>query len=580
MAHQRISSRRMGIALLVVFLMAGFLVSRLVDVQVVRAAELQEQSAEIRTTNEVLWASRGSIVDSFGNDLATDVDRYDVSADPRRVGDFRRDGETVTVMAAMAEIALITGANADELLYAVNSKPEAHFTYLVKGVSPEDRQVLRELRNPWLQIDLVRERTYPFGPVTANLTGMLGRDEPLAGVERKYDPCLRAINGTATYQKGADGIRLPGTTQLVEEPIHGGDVKLTIDSDLQWYVLQTLAEHGSRLGAQYGSAMVVRVDDGHVLAAADWPTFDPNDFSESPVEFMGARSFSSPYEPGSIMKSVGIAMLIDGGYTYSEDKIVAPGFYEVYPGRFIKNFLVADDRQLTTAGVLHTSSNTGISVLAHRMPKAEATNYFREFGFGEVTGIDFLGESSGQVLPVDQVDVVTRYNQFFGQGISVTAAQMASSYQTLANDGVRVPLRLVDGCLTNEGEFVPEPVAEPVQVVSASAAQQTVGMMETIVSQGPLRSTLEIPGYRVAAKTGTAEIASSTGYGDDRVISLAGMAPAEDPEYVVLVSFYKPQTSRVSTAAAPAFHEILSHVLKHYRVAPSSEPAILPPLTW
>ncbi|MDP4633832.1 MAG: penicillin-binding protein 2 [Pontimonas sp.] len=580
MAHQRISSRRMGIALLVVFLMAGLLVSRLVDVQVVRAAELQEQSAEIRTTSEVIWASRGSIVDSFGNDLATDVDRYDVSADPRKVGDFRRDGETVTVMAAMAEIALITGANADELLYAVNSDPEAHFTYLVKGVSPEDRQVLRELRNPWLQMDLVRERTYPFGPVTANLTGMLGRDEPLAGVERKYDPCLRAINGTATYQKGADGIRLPGTTQLVEEPIHGGDVKLTIDSDLQWYVLQTLAEHGSRLGAQYGSAMVVRVDDGHVLAAADWPTFDPNDFSESPVEFMGARSFSSPYEPGSIMKSVGIAMLIDGGYTYSEDKIVAPGFYEVYPGRFIKNFLVADDRQLTTAGVLHTSSNTGISVLADRMPKAEATNYLREFGFGEVTGIDFLGESSGQVLPVDQVDVVTRYNQFFGQGISVTAAQMASSYQTLANDGVRVPLRLVDGCMTNEGEFVPEPVAEPVQVVSASAAQQTVRMMETIVSQGPLRNTLEIPGYRVAAKTGTAEIATSSGYGDDRVISLAGMAPAEDPEYVVLVSFYKPQTSRVSTAAAPAFHEILSHVLKHYRVAPSSEPAILPPLTW
>ncbi len=580
MAHQRISSRRMGVALLVIFLMAGLLVSRLVDVQVVRAAELQEQSAEIRTTSEVIWASRGSIVDSFGNDLATDVDRYDVSADPRKVGDFRRDGDVVTVMAAMAEIALITGANADELLYAVNSNPEAHFTYLVKSVSPEDRQALRELRNPWLQMDLVRERTYPFGPVTANLTGMLGTDEPLAGVERKYDSCLRAINGTATYQKGADGIRLPGTTQLVEEPIHGGDVRLTIDSDLQWYVLQTLAEHGSNLGAQYGSAMVVRVEDGHVLAAADWPTFDPNDFSESPVEFMGARAFSSPYEPGSIMKSVGIAMLIDGGYTYSEDKIVAPGFYEVYPGRYIKNFLVADDRQLTTAGVLHTSSNTGISVLADRMPKAEATRYLRNFGFGEVTGIDFLGESSGQVLPVDQVDVVTRYNQFFGQGISVTAAQMASSYQTLANDGVRVPLRLVDGCLTNDGEFVPEPVAEPVQVVSASAAQQTVRMMETIVSQGPLRNTLEVPGYRVAAKTGTAEIATSTGYGDDRVISLAGMAPAENPEYVVLVSFYKPQTSRVSTAAAPAFHEILSHVLKHYRVAPSTEPAILPPLTW
>ncbi|MGA1446249.1 MAG: peptidoglycan D,D-transpeptidase FtsI family protein [Pontimonas sp.] len=580
MPHQRVSSRRMGVALVVVFLMAGLLVSRLVDVQVVRADELKEQSADIRTTSEVIWASRGSIVDSFGNDLARDVDRYDISTDPRKVGDFRRDGEVVTVAGAMAEIAAITETNPDELLYAVNKDTTAHFTYLVKGVSPEDRQLLRELRNPWLQMDLVRERTYPFGPVTANLTGMLGRDEPLAGIERKYDSCLGAINGSATYQRGADGIRLPGTTQVVEQPIHGGDVTLTIDSDLQWYVLQTLAEHGSNLGAQYGSAMVVRVDDGHILAAADWPTFDPNDFSQAPVEFMGARSFSSPYEPGSIMKSIGIAMLIDAGYTYAEDKIVAPGFYEVYPGRFIKNFLVADDRQLTTAGVLHTSSNTGISVLADRMPKEAATRYFQKFGFGEVTGVEFLGESAGQVLSADQVDVVTRYNQFFGQGISVTAAQMASSYQTLANDGVRVPLRLVDGCRTSEGEVVAAPTAEPVQVVSASAAQQTIRMMETIVSQGPLRNTLEIPGYRVAAKTGTAEIATSQGYGDDRVISLAGMAPAEDPEYVVLVSFYKPQTSRVSTAAAPAFHEILSHVLKHYRVAPSTEPAVLPPLTW
>jgi cell division protein FtsI (penicillin-binding protein 3) len=184
------------------------------------------------------------------------------------------------------------------------------------------------------------------------------------------------------------------------------------------------------------------------------------------------------------------------------------------------------------------------------------------------------------VLPIDQVDTMTRYNQFFGQGISVTAAQMASAYQTLANDGVRVPLRLVDGCTTKDGVFVPEPVGEPVPVVSASAANQTVRIMETIVSQGPLRPILEIPGYRIAAKTGTAEIATSSGYGDDRVISLAGMAPAENPEYVVLVSFYKPQSSRVSSAAAPAFHEVLSHVLKHYRVAPSTQPAVLPPLTW
>jgi len=580
MTHQRMSGRRIACALVMVFITATLLFTRLVDVQVVRASELQEQSAAIRTTDETVWASRGSIIDSFGNDLALDVDRYDLSADPSRAGDFRRDGETISLELAMAEIATLTGANPDELIYAVASNTTTRFTYLIQGVSPEIRLALRELRIPWLQMDLVRERTYPFGPVVGNLTGMLGTDEPLAGIERGYNECLAAQNGVATYQRGADGVRLPGTTQVASNPVHGGDVVLTLDSDLQWYVLQQLAEHGSRLGAQYGSAMVVRVADGHILAAADWPTFDPNDFAQTPTGNTGARVFSSPYEPGSIMKSIGVAMLIDGGYTYAEDRIVAPGFFEVYSGTYIKNFAVADDRQLTTAGVLYTSSNTGMSVLSSRMPKSTATNYFRKFGFGSSTAVDFLGESPGQLIPADKVDVVTRYNQFFGQGISVTAAQMAGAYQTLANDGVRVPLRLVEGCLSNDGIFAENPVEAPIQVVSASASHQVIRALETIVSQGPLKNTLGIPGYRVAAKTGTAEIADSSGYGDERVISLAGMAPAEDPEYVVLVSFYKPQTSRVSTAAAPAFHDVMSHVLKHYRVAPSSEPAALPPLTW
>lgn len=580
MTAQRIAGRRMTAALVIVFLVAGVFVSRLVDVQVVRAAELQEQSTQVRTTSETIWASRGSIVDGFGNELAVDVDRYDVSANPSSVGDFRRSGEIITVSQALSDVAALTGGSYDEMLFAVMKDPTSRFVYLIKGVSPDTRTALRELRIPWLQMDLVRERTYPFGAVTGNLTGMLGRDEPLAGTELLHDVCLRADNGVATYQKGADGVRLPGTTTVIEDPVHGGTVHLTIDSDLQWYVLQQLAEHGTRLRAQYGSAMVVRVADGHILAAADWPTFDPNDFSATPNQHTGARVFSTPYEPGSTMKSVGIAMLLDSGVTHPGDRIVAPGFYEAASGRFIKNMLVSDARQLTTAGVLHTSSNTGISVLSNRMSKNQAHQYFRNFGFGDTTGVAFLGESRGVVRAPSDVDVLTRYAQFYGQGISVTTAQMVGAYQTLANDGLRVPLRLVDGCQTSTGEFRPTPLGETKQVVSAQAARQTVNILETVVSQSSLRSVLEIPGYRVAAKTGTAEIANRSGYGSERVISLAGMAPAEAPEYVVLVSFHKPQTSKVSSAAAPAFQEIMSQVLKHYRVAPSTEPAVLPPLTW
>jgi cell division protein FtsI (penicillin-binding protein 3) len=574
------SGRRVAFALATVMVVSLVFVGRLVDVQIVRAAELQEQSLQVRTTSETLWASRGSIVDQFGNDLALDVDRYDISANPSKVGDFRRAGVVVPLAQAVAEIAQVTGANYDQMLSAISADPAVQFTYLVKGVTPEAKDALRELDIPWLQIDLIRERIYPFGPVTANLTGMLGRDEPLGGVELAEDECLMAQNGFATYQQGADGVRLPGTTTLVEQPIHGGTAHLTIDSDLQWYVLQQLAEHGGRLQAQQASAIVVRVSDGHILAAADWPTFDPNDFTDAPPEHMGARTFSAPYEPGSIMKSMGVAMLIDAGHTSVSDRIVAPGIYNIGSGRFIKNMLVSDARQLTTAGVLQTSSNTGMAVLGERMPQQQAYDYFRAFGFGEKTAVDFLGESRGVLRTPEDHDPFTRFAQLYGQGISVTAVQMAGAYQALANDGVRLPLRLYDGCTTSLGEFIEAPVAEPIQVVSASAARQTVNILEAVVTQSALRPVLEIPGYRVAAKTGTAEIASASGYGSERVISLAGMAPAEDPEYVVLVSFYKPQSSKVSSAAAPAFTDLMSHVLKHYRVAPSSEPAVVPPLTW
>jgi cell division protein FtsI (penicillin-binding protein 3) len=574
------SGRRVAFALATVMVVSLVFVGRLVDVQIVRAAELQEQSLQVRTTSETLWASRGSIVDQFGNDLALDVDRYDISANPSKVGDFRRAGVVVPLAQAVAEIAQVTAANYDQMLAAISADPTVQFTYLVKGVTPEAKDALRELDIPWLQIDLIRERIYPFGPVTANLTGMLGRDEPLGGVELAEDECLMAQNGFATYQQGADGVRLPGTTTLVEQPIHGGTAHLTIDSDLQWYVLQQLAEHGGRLQAQQASAIVVRVSDGHILAAADWPTFDPNDFTDAPPEHMSARTFSAPYEPGSIMKSMGVAMLIDAGHTSVSDRIVAPGFYNIGSGRFIKNMLVSDARQLTTAGVLQTSSNTGMAVLGERMPQQQAYDYFRAFGFGEKTAVDFLGESRGVLRTPEDHDPFTRFAQLYGQGISVTAVQMAGAYQALANDGVRLPLRLYDGCTTSLGEFIEAPVAEPIQVVSASAARQTLNILEAVVTQSALRPVLEIPGYRVAAKTGTAEIASASGYGSERVISLAGMAPAEDPEYVVLVSFYKPQSSKVSSAAAPAFTDLMSHVLKHYRVAPSSEPAVVPPLTW
>jgi len=170
----------------------------------------------------------------------------------------------------------------------------------------------------------------------------------------------------------------------------------------------------------------------------------------------------------------------------------------------------------------------------------------------------------------------------FGQGVSTTAIHIASIYQTLANHGTRLPVNLVAGCTAPDGAVTDAPSAEGTSVVSPWAADTTVNMLEKVVSDGDLKDVLTIPGYRVAAKTGTAEVARSdgTGYGSDRIVSVAGIAPAENPQYVVVVTFTKPSTIKTSAAAAPTFNKIMSQVLEMYRVPPSTEPAPSLPETW
>ena len=574
-----VTARRMvAVALAIVVVVGAFFV-RLVDIQVVRAAELSEESTEFRTQTTTLWGSRGDIVDRTGQPLAHNADRYDVTASPMHVGDFRRDGQTVSVMDALGEVEAITGTPVAQLWQSVSEDPESNFAFLTKDVTTEQYRQLVDLDIPWMYFERSPNRFYPFGSVAGNLTGIMGTDGPLEGVELKWDECLQAAHGSLTYQRGADSVKLPGTRTISTPATDGGTVHLTIDSDLQWFVLQQMAKHGQNLGASSGSAMVIEVDTGDILAAADWPTYDPNNFEEAPQRNLRAAGFSASYEPGSTLKSMTVAALLDQGLTYSEETHAVPSIVELPGGRYIKNASGGAAGNLTTAGILSYSSNTGIVELAERMSLSRLEAYYRDFGFGEATSVGFLGEQDGYVPDADTVDSITRHTQTFGQGMTSTTAQMAGAYQAIANDGVRLPLRLVSGC-EKDGELVEAERGEPIRVVSEQAAKETIRILETVPREGTLQTRVGVPGYRIAAKTGTAEIAENGEYGDERMISIAGMFPAEDPEYVVVVSFVKPQTNRFSYAAAPAFDAIVTQILAHYRVAPSSQTAGYPPLTW
>lgn len=588
MTNPRLTARRLALTVVAVFAVVGLFVVKLVDIQVVRAAELTAAAESRRSSTITTWGVRGSIVDADGTVLADSVDRFDITASPRNVGpttDMTVDGEElddVPTAEAIAKIAELTGAPAADLTAALTADPESDFAYLVKGVTLATFTAVTDLDIPWVYWEPRPARSYPGGAIAGNLVGFIGTDGPLAGTEYQEDGCLAATNGTSTYERSEDGVRLPGSTVVVEEPVDGGTVHLTIDSDLQWFAQQAIATSASGLGAEWATAMVVRVKTGEVVAAADWPSIDPNDLNSVSAENSGARSFTAPFEPGSIMKPVSFAALLDLGLITPESAITVPYRYTtgLPAGDYIKDSFDHGDLNLTAAGVIMESSNIGTAIFTEPLTDEQRYDYLRAFGFGEPTAAGFLGEDGGRVLSADEVDAITRVTQMFGQGITVTSAQMASAYQALGNGGVRMPLTLVSGCEHPDGSWSDVPVPTGERVVSEAAADASVRMMETVVTDGWLSSELTVPGYRIAAKTGTAEVAENGVYGDEAIVSLAGLVPAEDPEYAVVVTIAKPDTMRTSAASAPAFTAIMEQVIKTFRITPSSEPAPAIPLTW
>ena len=593
MTSLRMSRRRLTLTVVAVFAIVAVFVIRLVDIQLVQADELTQLADSHRVQSVTTYGTRGEIVDSNGVVLADSVDRFDITASPKNAvpkngtDGFERtnkDGTTthVSLMDALGEISQITGVDTETLYTALTKDPTSDFTYLVKAVKLSVFDKVKALKIPWVYSEPHPARTYPNGAVAGNLVGFIGTDGPLAGTEVKQNSCLAGTNGTSTYETSADGVRLPGSTVVVKPAVDGGTITLTIDSNLEWFAQQTLAQQVQATGSDWGTAMVVRVSDGHIMADADYPTIDPNDLNSASPDATGARSFSSPYEPGSIIKPATVAGLVDKGLVTAATHVDVPSrFTDGLPaGRYIKDSYAHGDVHMTVAGVIMNSSNIGIAELTKLESEKDRYSNLRAFGFGSDTSVDFLGESSGALASPSTVDSFTTVTQQFGQGMSATSAQIASMYQTLGNDGKKVPLTLVESCTAADGTVTHPTVGATTQVVSASAAQQVRQMMETVTTQGSLHNLINIPGYRIAAKSGTAQVAENGAYGSDYIVSVAGLVPADKPQYAVIVTLAKPDTIKTSAAAAPGYATLMKQVIKTYRIQPSTTPAANTPVTW
>lgn len=560
------------ISALVIFLI-GF---RLVDFQIANAESLRDVSYERRAVTRTVPALRGDIVDVNGDVLARTVDRHDVNVAPARVGDiYRRDasGNRILVPEAQLfqEIAEILDIDASEV--AAKSEGDSQYANIAKRVDSSVFNQLKALEIPWLFFDTHVDRLYPNGAVAGNLIGFVGSDgTPLEGLERQYNSCLAGIDGQETYERSVDGVRIPSSNVVTQPAQQGGTLQLTIDLNLQFFAQQVIAEAVTRNNADWGEAIVLEVETGRIVVAAEAPSVDPNNPSGVKEADRSARIFRTAIEPGSTMKSLTAAMLIDQGLADETSTIKAPDQIKLPWGDTIEDSFRHDTYLLGLAGVLAISSNTAISTWGVQIPRQERYEYLRKFGFGEPSAVRFQGENSGILNPASEWDELTNYTTTFGQGVAVTMVQMASAYQTLANNGVRTSPLLVAGCEKADGSFVPAAEQQQTKVLSESAADLAIEMMEEVVEEGSIGKLAAISGYRVAGKTGTAQIAkASGGYESRYAISFFGMAPAENPKYVVGVTLYRPAGVVNSAPTAGPFKSIMQQVLKHYRVPPSTE---------
>ena len=567
-------SRRLGAFAVFLFLMVAVLGFRLVDFQVVRAAEIQEQSLETRKITQTMSSLRGDILDSSGQVLAKTVFRYDVNVAPKRVGPVFQTIDGVRTERSVDEIAMdlsqLLGIDYGELILKLEGDSE--YSNLAKTVNAEIFNAIRDMNVPWVFFDQFEDRLYPMGAVAGNVLGFVGSDgTPLAGLERQYNTCLAGIDGQETYERSAEGVRIPSSNRTAQPTENGGALNLTIDANLQFFAQQVLADTVNNLSAEWASAIVLDVETGKILAAAEAPTVDPNDPAAVEGADRGSRIFQAAFEPGSIMKALSAAMVLDTGTADEYDTVTAPDRMQLdFDNEYIKDSFSHEDFTLSLAGVLRYSSNTGMTNFASQIDRKVRYDYLQKFGFGAVSPLMFEGESSGILHPVSEWDEMTNLVTTFGQGISVTSLQMAYAYQAIANGGVRLDPLLVESCLNEDGTVAYAPTQQATRVVSTESANLNLELMEKVVEFGGVGKTAAIPGYRVAGKTGTAELKDGSGYGEEYAISFYGIAPAENPKFVVGITIYKPEGVSNSSQATPPFKAIMQQALKHYRIPPST----------
>lgn len=582
----------------VIFAVLIVAAAQLFSLQVPRAAGLRAEAASQLKVTDREQALRGSIVDRNNNKLAFTIEARALTFQPVRIRKQLAEARQKDRTAAEPGHRLLEIAKA--VATRLDNKPDTatvlkklqsddNFVYLARAVDPA---VASAITTEYPEVGAERQdlRQYPGGSLAANIVGGIDWDgHGLLGLEDSLDAVLAGTDGSVTYDRGSDGVVIPGSYRNRHRAADGATVQLTLDDDIQFYVQQQVQQAKNLSGANNVSAVVLDAETGDLLAMANDNTFDPSqDIGRQADREMGNPAVSSPFEPGSVNKIITAAAAIEYGLTNPDEVLQVPGSIDM-GGVTVRDAWSHGVAPYTTTGIFGKSSNVGTLMLAQRLGPERWFEMLRKFGLGQRTGVGLPGESAGLVPPIDQWSGSSFANLPIGQGLSMTLLQMAGMYQTIANDGVRLPPRIVKATIAADGTRTEEARPEGVRVVSTQTAQTVRNMLRAVVQHDPMGyqqgtgPQAAVEGYQIAGKTGTAQQINpgcSCYFDDVFWITFAGMVTVDNPRYVIGLMMDNPHRSADGSggsSAAPLFHNIAAWLLQRENAPLSPDPG--PPLT-
>jgi len=559
---------RLGTAIImVVFLVIA---GRLIEFQLSDASALAAQGLAARLQPVDLPAPRGSIVDRNGAVLAGSAEARYVYADPSLVLNPQQTADALSPL---------LGVPRSELLPKLTPHNDGdgaavEFEYLARGVPVATGEQVNALNLRGIGVRRDESRVVPGHDLAANVIGFTGRDlQGLAGLEASYNDVLRGIDGRREYEIGQEAVNLdheiPGGYRQETPARPGSSLQLTIDRDLQFAIQRILAAKMLQAKAYTGSAIVLDVRTGEVLAQASYPFYDAADPLASEPAQRGDAATGMAVDPGSVHKAIVFAACLQEGVIKPGDTVAVPSTITKGATTFSDTHWHPPMAKMTLPGILAWSSNVGTITLADRLGPQKLYEYQRAFGLGDVTGTGLPGESAGLVQPPANWSADSHGSIPIGMGVSVTPLQMAAVYAAIANGGVWVQPHLVQAIIGPDGSRTPTTAAPTRQVISAENATALRSMLEAVVvAEGATGRTAAIKDYRVAGKTGTGNVVKDGLYAAGEVGSFVGMAPADAPRYVVAVFAHTPGGNG-GVVAGPAFAEMMEQTLLHYRIAPT-----------